>query len=96
MKDTQIELELFGSKGRAVLRDGDLVVAEMEYSMAGSSLLIISHTEVDEKLKGQGIGRKLLDKIVGHARENDIKIMPLCPFAKSVFDKDESIRDVLK
>ena len=33
--------------------------------------------------------------IVKFARENNIKIIPLCPFAKSVFDRTESIRDVL-
>lgn len=91
-----IQLEEWDSKGRAVLKEGEEVKAEMEYSMAGSKLLIISHTEVDESLKGQGVGKKLLMKVVEHARENEIKILPLCPFAKSVFDKEEEIRDVLK
>jgi uncharacterized protein len=34
-------------------------------------------------------------KIVKFAREKNIKILPLCSFAKSVFDKMEEIRDVL-
>jgi hypothetical protein len=34
-------------------------------------------------------------KAVEYARENGIKIIPLCPFAKSVFDKTPEIRDVL-
>jgi predicted GNAT family acetyltransferase len=34
-------------------------------------------------------------EVVLFARENNIKIIPLCPFAKSVFDKTEEIRDVL-
>jgi predicted GNAT family acetyltransferase len=34
-------------------------------------------------------------EVVNYARENKIKIIPLCPFAKSVFDKVEEIRDVL-
>ncbi|WP_392388795.1 GNAT family N-acetyltransferase [Flavobacterium piscinae] len=29
------------------------------------------------------------------AREKNLKIIPLCPFAKSVFDKTEDFRDVL-
>jgi predicted GNAT family acetyltransferase len=37
-----------------------------------------------------------LDELVGMARENDLKIMPLCPYAKHQFDKDHSIHDVLK
>ena len=42
-----------------------------------------------------GESKIILMKIVDFARENNIKIIPLCPFAKSVFDKTESIRDVL-
>jgi predicted GNAT family acetyltransferase len=29
------------------------------------------------------------------AREKNLKIIPLCPFAKSVFDKNLEFRDVL-
>ncbi len=34
-------------------------------------------------------------EVVKFARENKIKIIPLCPFAKSVFDRLEEIKDVL-
>ncbi|MEM6318161.1 MAG: GNAT family N-acetyltransferase [Bacteroidota bacterium] len=91
-----IQLSETDTKGRAFLEiDGELQ-AEMTYSKAGTSLLIVDHTEVVESLKGQGVGRQLLLKIVEQARERGIKILPLCPFAKSVFDKEASIRDVLK
>jgi hypothetical protein len=36
-----------------------------------------------------------VSKAVDFAREKGIKIIPLCPFAKSVFDKVEQFRDVL-
>lgn len=90
--DLKIEIEETENKGRAYI--GKL--AEMTFSKAGSELIIIDHTEVNEELRGQGAGRKLLDALVDLARDRKIKIMPLCPYAKSVFDKNESIRDVLK
>lgn len=31
---------------------------------------------------------------IDFARENQFKIMPLCPFAKSVFDKSPDLNDV--
>ncbi|MCL4113420.1 UNVERIFIED_CONTAM: hypothetical protein GTU68_051223 [Idotea baltica] len=68
----------------------------MTYSKAGPQLWIINHTEVSEQLRGKGAGRQLLDAIVAKARAEEIKILPLCPFAKSVFEKDPSIRDVLR
>ena len=51
---------------------------------------------MDDRLRGQSVGRHLLDAAVAFAREKHVKIIPLCPFAKSVFDKDSSIHDVLK
>ncbi|WP_325581409.1 hypothetical protein [Gelidibacter sp.] len=35
-------------------------------------------------------------KVVEFTRNKDLKIIPLCPFAKANFQKDTSIQDVLK
>ena len=85
-----------GNKGAAYVGDFNKPDAAMTYSIAGDDLLIIDHTEVSEKFRGQGVGRKLLDAIVAKARAENKKIMPLCPYAKSVFEKVSTIRDVLK
>jgi hypothetical protein len=37
----------------------------------------------------------MVAQAVTYARENNIKIIPLCPFAKKVFDKTPEFRDVL-
>ncbi|EPG7855493.1 GNAT family N-acetyltransferase, partial [Acinetobacter baumannii] len=63
---------------------------------AGESMLIIDATDVNENYRGQGVGRQLLDALVAFVREKDVKVIPLCPYAKSVFDKDPSIGDVLR
>lgn len=70
-------------------------LAEMSYVWAGTQTLIIDHTEVSPTLKGQGIGNQLTASLVQYAREKQIKVIPLCPFAKSVFDKTPEYRDVL-
>jgi uncharacterized protein len=70
-------------------------LAEMTYVYAGETKIIVDHTDVDESLKGQGVGRMLLSSLVEYVREKGLKVIPLCPYAKSQFDKDESIRDVL-
>lgn len=67
----------------------------MTYSWAGEEKIIIDHTEVNPEFKGKSVGKKMVMKVVEFARENQVKIVPLCPFAKSVFDKTEEIRDVL-
>ncbi|MFC0777624.1 GNAT family N-acetyltransferase [Flavobacterium sp. HJSW_4] len=68
---------------------------KMTYTWAGDSKFIIDHTEVSPDFNGKGVGKKLVMASVEYARANNLKIIPLCPFAKSVFDKVEEIRDVL-
>ncbi|ERS02609.1 GNAT family acetyltransferase [Acinetobacter sp. COS3] len=85
-----------GKHGVFKLIQGDLVAGEMAYTWAGDSMLIIDHTDVNERFRGQGVGRQLLDELIAFVRERQVKVIPLCPFAKSVFDKDASIHDVLK
>ena len=55
----------------------------------------IDHTNVSEKLKGQGVGNKLVKRVVDFAREENKKIIPLCPFAKAEFEKNKEYEDVL-
>jgi len=69
-------------------------LAEMSYTVAGSRV-IIDHTDVDDRLRGQGAGKQLVKAAVEWARAEQRKLMPLCPFAKSVFDKTADYSDVL-
>lgn len=84
-----------GKKGMFYIEQNQEIVAEMTYVWAGDAKIIIDHTEVDESLKGKNIGKQMVAKVVEFAREKSIKIMPLCPFAKSVFDKVKEFQDVL-
>lgn len=66
----------------------------IEYVWAGAQKLIIEHTEVGEKLKGQSAGKKLVNKVVEFAREKQVKVQPLCTFAHAVFEKTPEYSDV--
>ncbi|MBO9585211.1 MAG: N-acetyltransferase [Flavobacterium sp.] len=68
---------------------------KMTYTWAGDSKFIIDHTEVSPDFNGKGVGKKLVMAAVDYARTNNLKIIPLCPFAKSVFEKVPEIHDVL-
>ncbi|MBO9593519.1 MAG: N-acetyltransferase [Niabella sp.] len=84
-----------GKKGRFTAVSGGVVAGEMTYVWAGDAKLIIDHTAVDPQFSGKGIGKQLLMQLVAFARTGGIKVLPLCPFAKSVFEKVKAIRDVL-
>ena len=70
-------------------------MAEMVYVLAGDKKIIIDHTDVDESLRGQGIGKKLLSDLVDFVRANQVKVIPLCPFANATFKKVKEWQDVL-
>lgn len=77
------------------ISDHDTMIAEMTYVVSSPSLYIIDHTFVDPAYRGQGLGDLLLEAMVKYARENEIKILPLCPFAKGRFQERTELGDVL-
>ena len=82
-------------KGAFVMEREGKRLAEMTYTTAGATRVIIDHTDVDDALRGAGAGRKLVEAAVLWARAENRKILPLCPFAKSVFDNTPAYADVL-
>jgi predicted GNAT family acetyltransferase len=92
-EDIQRE-ERGASGGRwVVVVDGN--EAEMTYSRASASMIIIDHTGVPDALRGRGVGQALVLRAVEDARREGFKILPLCTFAKAQFDRHADWRDVL-
>ena len=92
-----MELEQINNEHKGYFR----VVSEgkeagrMTYSWAGENRFIIDHTEVNPDFSGQGVGQKMIEATLAYARENDLKVIPLCPFAKAQFDRHKDWHDVL-
>ena len=84
-----------GQRGAFVIQRDGRLLAQMTYS-AGGVIAIIDHTDVDGALRGTGAGARLVRAAVDWARAEKMQILPLCPFAKSVFDKTPELTDVLK
>lgn len=94
MEDFNIRKEEGETGGRYVtVVDGH--EAEMTYSRAGTSRIIIDHTDVPKELGGRGVGVALVRRAVEDARATGIKIIPLCPFAKAQIEKHKEWQDIL-
>lgn len=84
-----------GSKGLFFVETDGNILAEMVYTMPSPEKMIIEHTEVNDELRGKNVGYQLVQTAVDYARIHHIKIIPLCPFANSVFKKKPEFADVL-
>lgn len=91
----KIERKDDGKKGEFTAINEGEKAGLMTYVWTGEDKFIIDHTEVESEFSGQGVGKKLVMAAVEFARENKLKIIPLCPYAKSVFDKSQELQDVL-
>ena len=91
----EVQLKIDGNKGFFYIDVNGKHEAMMTFVFAGNDKIIIDHTEVNPGNEGKGLGKKMVVKAVEFAREKSIKIIPLCPFAKSVFDKNSEFKDVL-
>lgn len=91
----QIKLETNAKNGFFSVEINGKTEAKMTFVFAGTDKIIIDHTEVNPGNNGKGLGKKMVTAAVEMAREKNLKIIPLCPFAKSVFEKTSEFRDVL-
>ncbi len=65
--------------------DGEESKVEYEYK-EGKMFLI--HSEIPEKLRGKGIGKKLVLKTFEKLNEEGYKAVAVCPYIKHVKSKD--------
>ena len=91
----QIQRDEHGRKGAFYIEENGEWIAELSY-IKNNGTMTIDHTKIDEKLRGEGIGQDLVKAIVEYARENDLKIKPVSPYAKKVIDRTPEFQDVLE
>ena len=77
----------------AAYKDG-MLIGECEICGVGEKWAI-THTGVRPEFEGQGIARRLVECVIEEARANQVKILPLCPYAKKMMVGKEEYQDVL-
>lgn len=81
--------------GEFVIQENGNRTAEMNYTKADDNKITIDHTFVESSARGKNIGKELVKAGVEFAREKNLKIIPLCPFAQAEFEKNADYRDTL-
>lgn len=85
-----------GSKGRYEATvagyDGR---GELTFSRMSPEKIIADHTGVDDSLRGLGVGKALVERLIADARSEGFTIVPLCPFVLAQYRKHPEWSDVM-
>jgi uncharacterized protein len=84
-----------GAHGEFFIQRGGNRVAELSYQMAGEDAMV-PHTWVDPKLRGGALAQSLVEALVGWARKENRKIIPMCSYVRAVFARTPEYADVLR
>ena len=68
-------------------------LAEITWQQNGS-VMVMDHTYVSDKLRGQGVAKQLLDQAASYARENGYKMKAVCSYVLAAFEKSDAYNDV--
>lgn len=65
----------------------DMPKAEITFQKNTNSNLIVDHTFVSDELRGQGIAGQLVEAMVNYAKQEGVKLVPECSYAKGYIEK---------
>lgn len=81
-----------GNKAIHCLVDGRKLGEITWYEKDG--VMKMNHTFVSDELRGQGVAKKLLDQSAKYARNNNMKMDPICSYVVSAFEKSNEYDDI--
>ncbi|HEX2980252.1 MAG TPA: GNAT family N-acetyltransferase [Anaerolineaceae bacterium] len=58
--------------------DGHL--SKLDYMQEGNNF-VITHVGVDPEFRGQGVAGKIMEVALGYARQNSLRVIPMCSYA---------------
>ena len=90
-----IEIKI-GAKSFYVGDSEEKPLAEMSFVPSGEKIIKIEHTNVSDELSGQGVGKLLLKELIDWARQENKKIIPICPYAKAQMEKNKEYHDMFE
>ena len=98
MKNMDIKVELIKNENRGEfsLYVNDELSGEMNFIYKENDVISVNHTGINSELKGLGIGKYLMEEMVKFARENNLKVIPTCPYVKLMIDRTPEYLDILQ
>ena len=80
-------MEFIEEKNRIYVMENGKRVAEIIFEKKDENTYTITHTFVDEALRGQGVGAKLVSKAVNKIKKEGYNVEATCSYAKMWLEK---------
>ena len=74
------------------LPDGEAILA---YTRPRDGVIDLQHTIVPGSAQGNGVGSRLVEAAMRHARDAGLRVVPSCPFVKHWMDEHPESADLL-
>lgn len=92
MPTVMIEREELNGAHEFVLRIDGERCGFLEFTRPDADVMRIEYVEVAPELRGTGLGRQLVEKAVGFAKDHHLKVVPICSYARAVIQRDPALR----
>lgn len=89
---TSLDLKDDGRQLTAEVDGHDLVI---RYGWARDDVMRVDFVGVPPALEGRGLGTRLVGELVGKARAERFRLMPVCGFARAQLQRHPEWHDVL-
>lgn len=76
-------------QGAFFLIENDETIGEMVISV-DAKVMTVYHTEIDPSYEGKGLAKLLLTAMTDKARNEHLKVRPLCPYVHMQFKRHEA------
>lgn len=81
------------AESRFVMTDGTTEIGELTYRQIGDRL-VIDHTGIDPKYRGQGLAGELVRHVLDELRERGTRYEPACPYVREFIARNPEYADL--
>lgn len=75
-------------------RVGEEVAGFAEYRRRDDRI-VLTHTEVQDRFEGEGVGSELARRVLDRARDDGLGVVPRCPFIREWIERHPDYADLV-
>jgi predicted GNAT family acetyltransferase len=86
--------DAIAGKGKWFIEQDGESLAELRFRVTDEGNFALESTRVDDRLRGAGAGKRLVNAAAEVARARGVRLLAVCPFVVALFEKSPDYDDV--